>query len=79
MAPPPAAAARLASTNGTSRRSPAMPKTQDPRADDAGRQKALTQAVSQIERAFGKGSIMKLDDDPSNIPPGISTGSISLD
>ncbi len=40
---------------------------------------ALDRAVGQIERAFGKGSIMRLDDDPSQVPPGISTGSISLD
>ncbi|MDX1682645.1 MAG: DNA recombination/repair protein RecA, partial [Phycisphaeraceae bacterium] len=46
---------------------------------DKGRQQALERAVSQIERSFGKGSIMKLDDDPANVPPGISTGSISLD
>lgn len=45
----------------------------------AARQKAIDQAVSQIERSFGKGSIMKLDDDPSRIPPGISTGAVSLD
>jgi len=47
--------------------------------NDSGRQKALDQAVGQIERAYGKGSIMRLNDDPSQIPPGISTGSISLD
>ena len=46
---------------------------------DANRDKAISQAVTQIERSFGKGSIMRLDDDPSNIPEGISTGSISLD
>ncbi|MEM1355762.1 MAG: recombinase RecA [Planctomycetota bacterium] len=39
----------------------------------------MDQAVSQIERSFGKGSIMKLDDDPTLIPPGISTGAVSLD
>jgi len=44
-----------------------------------GRETALKQAVTQIERAFGKGSIMRLDDDPANVPPGISTGAISLD
>ena len=44
-----------------------------------GQDAALDRAVSQIERAFGKGSIMRLDDDPANIPPGISTGAISLD
>ncbi|MEO0965453.1 MAG: recombinase RecA [Planctomycetota bacterium] len=54
-----------------------MPKASaDPQAD---RRKAVDSAVAQIERNFGKGSIMRLDDDPSNLPPGISTGSISLD
>ncbi|MBI1367535.1 MAG: recombinase RecA [Planctomycetes bacterium] len=43
------------------------------------REAALERAVSQIEKAFGKGSIMRLDDDPANLPPGLSTGSISLD
>jgi len=47
--------------------------------DDPGRTKALDQAVGQIERAFGKGSIMKLDDDATKVHPGISTGCISLD
>ncbi|MEX2671552.1 MAG: recombinase RecA [Phycisphaeraceae bacterium] len=48
---------------------------------DAGgeRLQALDRAVSQIERAYGKGSIMRLDDDPSHVHPGYSTGSISLD
>lgn len=40
---------------------------------------ALERALTQIERAFGSGSIMKLDDDPSLIPPGIPTGCLSLD
>jgi len=47
--------------------------------DAAGREQALGRALQQIERSFGKGSIMKLDDDPSNVPPGISTGAISID
>lgn len=47
--------------------------------DDSGRQKALEYAIGQIEKNYGKGSIMRLDDDPSRVPPGISTGSISLD
>ncbi|WP_432800380.1 recombinase RecA [Poriferisphaera sp. WC338] len=46
---------------------------------DAGRQQALDRALQQIERSFGKGSIMKLDDDPTNVPPGIQTGALSLD
>ncbi len=43
------------------------------------RSQALDRAVSQIERAYGKGAIMTLKDDPSSIPPGIPTGTISLD
>jgi len=60
------------SKNGTSKINP-IP------ADQAGRDQALERALSQIERAHGKGSIMRLDDDPKNLPPGIATGSISLD
>jgi recombination protein RecA len=42
--------------------------------------KALELAVSQIEKQFGKGSIMKLgkDEAPANIPV-VSTGSLGLD
>ena len=47
--------------------------------NDPARRKALDQALSQIDRAFGTGSIMKLDDDPTKILPGISTGAVSLD
>jgi len=43
------------------------------------RDQAVERAVSQIERAYGKGAIMRLDDDPTHVPPGISTGSVSLD
>ena len=48
-------------------------------AADQNRRRALDQAVSQIEKNFGKGSIMRLDDDPKLAVDGISTGSISLD
>ena len=41
--------------------------------------KALESAVTQIEKAYGKGSIMRLDDNPSSTIAGISTGAISLD
>lgn len=44
------------------------------------KQKALESALGQIERAFGKGSIMKLGDQDRNIDiETISTGSLSLD
>ncbi len=47
--------------------------------EDTGRAQALERAVGQIERAFGKGSIMRLDSDKITAIPSISTGSISLD
>ncbi|MDB5477653.1 MAG: recA [Alphaproteobacteria bacterium] len=43
------------------------------------RQKALDSALSQIERAFGKGSIMKLGTNDKAEAEVISTGSLSLD
>jgi recombination protein RecA len=44
------------------------------------RQKAVTQAISQIEKQFGKGSIMRLgDDSPVESVDVISTGSLGLD
>ncbi len=49
-------------------------------AEDKDRERALDLAVSQIEKQFGKGSIMKLGEDAigQNIPS-ISTGSLGLD
>jgi recombination protein RecA len=47
---------------------------------DMDRQKALDSALSQIERAFGKGSIMRLGkDNPAVDTEVVSTGSLSLD
>ena len=49
--------------------------------DTSDKQKALDAALSQIERAFGKGSIMKLNSD-GKLPievEAISTGSLGLD
>ena len=40
---------------------------------------ALGRALDQIDRAFGKGSIMRLDEEAYNAVPGISTGALSLD
>ncbi len=44
-----------------------------------GKGKALGMALEQIEKQFGKGSIMKLGDTPQAAIETISTGSISLD
>lgn len=55
------------------------PKQTAQQVEIAAKSQAIDLAVSQIEKAFGKGSIMRLNDDPSKVPPGIPTGSISLD
>jgi recombination protein RecA len=47
--------------------------------EDKDKHRALTQTVAQIEKTFGKGSIMRLDEDAYLNIPGISTGCISLD
>jgi recombination protein RecA len=44
-----------------------------------GKLKALQLAVDQIEKAYGKGSVMKLGDNPIAKIEAISTGSISMD
>ena len=47
---------------------------------DNNRKKALTAALGQIEKQFGKGSVMRLGDSPaSNDIETISTGSLGLD
>jgi recombination protein RecA len=43
------------------------------------RDKALEAAVSQIERQFGKGAIMKMGDSPPVAIDAVSTGALSLD
>ena len=46
---------------------------------DAGRKKALDEAIKRIERDYGKGTIMRLGDDlPVNVEA-LSTGSLTLD
>ncbi|HOD76399.1 MAG TPA: recombinase RecA, partial [Syntrophorhabdaceae bacterium] len=47
--------------------------------DDDNRGKAIDMAVSQIEKLFGKGAIMKLGAKALEAVPVISTGSIALD
>lgn len=48
-------------------------------ADQEGKLKALSMAMDQIEKQFGKGSIMKLDGQQHIDVETISTGSLSLD
>lgn len=48
--------------------------------DDMDKSKALESALTQIERAFGKGSIMRLGDQGAAVEiESVSTGSLSLD
>jgi recombination protein RecA len=43
------------------------------------KQRAVDQAISQIEKQFGKGSIMRMSEDKVVDIPAISTGSLALD
>ena len=47
--------------------------------EDKQRVQSLERTLTQIEKTFGKGSIMRLDPDAQNVVPGIDTGSLSLD
>jgi recombination protein RecA len=47
--------------------------------DNGSKDKALAAALSQIERQFGKGSMMRLGDTGREPIPAISTGSLGLD
>jgi len=46
---------------------------------DENRKKALSAALSQIERQFGKGAVMRMNDGAARNIAAISTGTISLD
>jgi len=46
---------------------------------DPNKQKALDAALSQIERQFGKGTVMRMGDKEPEAIPAISTGSLGLD
>ncbi len=47
--------------------------------EDKGRLQAIERTVGQIEKTFGKGSIMRLDGDAPPVIKGIPTGALSLD
>ena len=46
---------------------------------DANKEKALEAALGQIERQFGKGTVMRMGDTEHVAIPSISTGSLGLD
>ncbi|MDN6322489.1 MAG: DNA recombination/repair protein RecA, partial [Halomonas sp.] len=47
-------------------------------AQDDNRTKALNAALTQIDRQFGKGTVMRLGDAPRVVMPSVSTGSLGL-
>lgn len=47
--------------------------------EEGNKTKAIDMAVTQIERLFGKGAIMKLGERPADEIPVVSTGSLALD
>ncbi|MBT7171842.1 MAG: DNA recombination/repair protein RecA, partial [Phycisphaerales bacterium] len=55
------------------------PKKANPEVIATKRQAALDSALKQIEKNFGTGSIMKLDEKAFRSIPGVSTGALSLD
>jgi len=46
--------------------------------EDKSKRQALANALAQIDKAFGRGSIMRLDEEAYLAVPGISTGALSL-
>jgi recombination protein RecA len=46
---------------------------------DGNKEKALEAALGQIERQFGKGTVMRMGEDKREAVPSISTGSLGLD
>ena len=46
---------------------------------EANKKKALDAALSQIEKQFGKGAVMRMGEEPREPIPAVSTGSLGLD
>ena len=68
-----------ASTKEAAKTSAKNTSKADTKKVDPQKEKALTAALSQIERQFGKGTMMRLGDTPNVKIPAISTGSLGLD
>ncbi|MCH7793006.1 MAG: DNA recombination/repair protein RecA, partial [Planctomycetes bacterium] len=47
--------------------------------EDKQKNQALTRTIQMIEKTFGKGAIMRMDEEAYMAVPGISTGALSLD
>ncbi len=73
----------MASNTTTESKSARAPENDSPKVEikleDRAKQQALDRTLQQIDKTFGKGAIMRMDEDAFLAIPGISTGSISLD
>ena len=87
---PTKAKATMTSSSKSNKKSPMPPKPSkaprkspdagaDSSKETAGRRQALDRALGQIEKAYGSGSIMRLDSDSIPVLPSVSTGTLSLD
>jgi recombination protein RecA len=85
---PAVTAAIAAVTSGTATEKASMskstveakaPASRENTTETKARLKAIEQAMGQIEKAYGKGSIMRLDSDAVPVIQGVSTGALSLD
>ncbi|VAX39085.1 RecA protein [hydrothermal vent metagenome] len=70
--------ARVRNTSRTVITDRNLPKV-EVKLEDKAKNQALSNTLAQIDKAFGKGSIMRLDEDAYLAIPGISTGALSLD
>ena len=70
--------AKAAESTGTTAKEEARLKAQQ-EVEAKQRRESLTRTLGQIEKSYGKGSIMRLDENAFAAIPGISTGTISLD
>ncbi len=67
------------SAKGDAPNAHSKPRGPEPITVDREKAAALDRALQQIDRNFGKGSIMRLDEEAYLNIPGISTGALSLD
>ncbi|HZW10863.1 MAG TPA: recombinase RecA [Phycisphaerales bacterium] len=72
------ARARTPSRESSSRATPDASRV-EVKIENKEKQQALANTLAQIDKAFGKGSIMRLDEEAYLAIPGISTGALSLD
>lgn len=80
---PPMARTPDTKSDARSETKPAATRTETKPAVDAAaraaKAKALEAAVGQIEKSYGKGSIMRLDNESVPVIPSVSSGALSLD